>query len=53
MDGFSRGEFQHAQTISEKDWREEIVKQEEFFSKLYPHLPKELILQRELLATRL
>jgi phosphoenolpyruvate carboxykinase (GTP) len=53
IDGFSRGQFQHAQTISEDDWRKEIVMQEEFFSKLYPHVPQELILQCELLAARL
>jgi phosphoenolpyruvate carboxykinase (GTP) len=53
IDEFSRGQFQHAQTISEDDWRKEIVMQEEFFSKLYPHVPQELILQCELLAARL
>jgi phosphoenolpyruvate carboxykinase (GTP) len=53
IEGFSHGQFQHAQTISEDDWRKEIALQEVFFTKFYPQLPKELILQRELLAARL
>ena len=35
------------------DWRREVLLQDELFFKLYSHLPKELIFQRELLVARL
>ena len=36
-----------------EDWRREAIMQDELFIKLYSHLPKELIFQRELLVARL
>ena len=45
--------FEQAQTINYEDWRRELLQQDELFMKLYSHLPKELIFQRELLVARL
>jgi len=45
--------FEQAQTIDSDEWRREIIMQEELFMRLYSHLPKELIFQRELLVARL
>ena len=42
-----------AQTINIKEWRRELLLQDELFMKLHSHLPKELIFQRELLVARL
>ncbi len=35
------------------EWKAEILSQGELFLKLYDQLPKELVFQRELLASRL
>jgi phosphoenolpyruvate carboxykinase (GTP) len=42
-----------AQSIDLDEWKKEIILQDELFLKLYSHLPKELIFQRELLISRL
>jgi phosphoenolpyruvate carboxykinase (GTP) len=39
--------------FSSEEWKAEILSQGELFLKLYDHLPKELVFQRELLAARL
>jgi phosphoenolpyruvate carboxykinase (GTP) len=41
------------QTIDIEAWKREVISQDELFLKLYAHLPKELIFQRELLIARL
>jgi len=46
-------QFEHAQAVNHEEWRREIIMQEELFMKLYSHLPKELVFQRELLVARL
>jgi phosphoenolpyruvate carboxykinase (GTP) len=46
-------QFEQAQAINHEEWRREIIMQEELFMKLYSHLPKELVFQRELLVARL
>jgi phosphoenolpyruvate carboxykinase (GTP) len=46
-------QLDQAQAISHDEWRREVLMQEELFMKLYSHLPKELIFQRELLVARL
>ena len=51
--GFNPDRLEAAQTINYQDWRREIIMQDELFFKLYSHLPKELIFQRELLVARL
>jgi len=53
MDGFDSARLDAAQTINYEDWRREVLLQDELFFKLYAHLPKELIFQRELLVARL
>jgi phosphoenolpyruvate carboxykinase (GTP) len=51
--GFGEKEFDELQRIDPEEWRHELLLQEEFFNKLYDHLPKELIFQRELFVSRL
>ncbi len=53
MSGMTPERFEKAQEICEDEWRRELVLQEELFMRLYSHLPKELIFQRELLMARL
>lgn len=53
MDGFTRESFANVQKIDIEEWRREVISQDELFMKLYSHLPKELIFQRELLVSRL
>jgi phosphoenolpyruvate carboxykinase (GTP) len=53
LDGMTPEKFDRVQAINHEEWRREIIMQEELFMKLYSHLPKELIFQRELLVARL
>jgi phosphoenolpyruvate carboxykinase (GTP) len=53
LSGFTTEQFEQVQSINNEEWRREIIMQEELFMKLYSHLPKELIFQRELLVARL
>lgn len=53
MDNFNASRLDEAQDINYEDWRREVLLQDELFFKLYSHLPKELIFQRELLVARL
>jgi phosphoenolpyruvate carboxykinase (GTP) len=53
MKDFDSERLEQAQTINFHDWRREVLMQDELFIKLYSHLPKELIFQRELLVARL
>ena len=53
LDGFSSEQLSRALSIDVEEWRRELLLQEELFLKLYSHLPKELIFQRELLISRL
>lgn len=50
---FPRETMARLQTIDVEEWRKEVISQDELFLKLYSHLPKELIFQRELLVSRL
>jgi len=45
--------FEQLQAIDPSEWHCELLLQDELFMKLYSHLPKELIFQRELLISRL
>jgi phosphoenolpyruvate carboxykinase (GTP) len=51
--GYTPDRLEQAQTIDYQDWRRELLQQDELFMRLYAHLPKELIFQRELLVSRL
>ena len=53
MDNYTPERLEEAQTINYEDWRREILQQDELFIRLYSHIPKELIFQRELLTARL
>ncbi len=53
MDHFSPEQFEAAQILEQDGWKREVLQQDELFMKLYSHLPKELIFQRELLVARL
>ncbi len=53
MTNFTRADLEEVQSINHEEWRREILMQDELFMKLYDHLPKELIFQRELLMARL
>jgi len=53
MANFTPEKFAKAQAVNNEEWRREVILQEELFMRLYSHLPKELIFQRELLVARL
>ena len=53
LDGFSREDFERVMKIDPEDWKREFLSQGELYLRLHDHLPKELIFQRELLASRL
>lgn len=46
-------DFEELQRIDPSEWHRELLLQDELFMKLYSHLPKELVFQRELLISRL
>ncbi len=50
---FGLAEFQAIQAIDIEAWKREVISQDELFVKLYDHLPKEMIFQKELLVARL
>ncbi|MBI5772640.1 MAG: phosphoenolpyruvate carboxykinase (GTP) [Verrucomicrobia bacterium] len=52
MENFDVEDLEKAQAFDVEEWRNEVIKSNELFLKLYPHLPKELIFQRELLISR-
>jgi len=53
MENFSAKNFTDLQAIDIDAWKREVISQDELFVKLYEHLPKEMIFQRELLISRL
>ncbi len=53
LDGFNAERLEQAQSTDIEEWRREVLQQDELFIKLYSHLPKEIIFQRELLIARL
>ncbi|MCZ7635593.1 MAG: phosphoenolpyruvate carboxykinase (GTP) [Verrucomicrobia bacterium] len=53
LDGFTTEDLEKVLDIDLEEWRRELIMQEELFLKLYAHLPKEMIFQRELLVARL
>lgn len=53
LSGFTEAKFEALQKIDREEWIRELQWQEELFIKLYEHLPKELVFQRELLISRL
>ncbi|MDX1565355.1 MAG: phosphoenolpyruvate carboxykinase domain-containing protein, partial [Phycisphaeraceae bacterium] len=53
LEGVSEEDIVKLQTIDHDEWVREVLSQDELFMKLYSHLPKELIFQKELLVARL
>jgi len=53
LEGFTAETFAACQKIDKEEWKNELLLQNEMFLKLYRTLPKELIFERELLASRL
>jgi phosphoenolpyruvate carboxykinase (GTP) len=53
LPNYSRERLAEAQAIVPEEWYRELLLQEEVYLKLYSHLPKELVFQRELLTSRL
>jgi len=53
MPSFTPERLAKAQTIDLDEWRRELLSQDELFIRIYPHLPKEMVFQRELLVARL
>ncbi len=53
LDHFTAADLEKVLDIDIEEWRRELILQEELFLKLYSHLPKEMIFQRELLVARL
>ena len=52
LEEFDSNDLAAAQSFNVDEWRAEVIKSDELFIKLYAHLPKELIFQRELLVSR-
>jgi phosphoenolpyruvate carboxykinase (GTP) len=50
---YSRAKLAEALHIDAEEWKKEVAAQDELFNKLREDLPKELILERELLVSRL
>ncbi len=53
LDGFTEEQFDKLMAINYLDFRQELLSEAELYLRLYDHLPKELIFQRELLAARI
>jgi phosphoenolpyruvate carboxykinase (GTP) len=53
LDGLGPEQFEKAQEIKAKEWKQEVVSQEELFITVHATLPKELLFQKELLVSRL
>jgi phosphoenolpyruvate carboxykinase (GTP) len=53
LSGFTKESFEQVMALDNAEWQAEIAGQEEFFTSLGDHLPKELVRQRELLAARM
>lgn len=53
LKGFGPEQFEKLQSIDTEEWKNELLLQDELFKNLRATLPKELILQRELLASRI
>lgn len=53
LDGFNEDDFNKVMAIKPDEWEREILSQGELFLKLHNSIPKELVYQRELLASRI
>ncbi len=53
LEGFTEADFNRLMVVDRHEWRREFMSQDELYLDLYDHLPKEMVFQRELLASRL
>ncbi len=53
LEAFSRERFNRVMSISTDEWKNELLSQQELFSKFYDKLPKEFIFMRELILSSL
>ena len=53
LDGFDREQLEKVFEIDLEEWKTEVNLQDEFFLLLHRDLPEEIILQKELLVSRL
>ncbi len=53
LEQVSREQYEHLMTVKREEWIDELLSHEELFMKLYDRLPKEFVLQRELLLASL
>lgn len=53
LENFSREDFDKLMNVDREAWKNEVVSEDEFFSRLYDKLPKEFIFMRELLFSSL
>lgn len=53
LPNFTHYDFEKVMAFSYDEWKKEIISQGELFMKLYDHLPKEMIYQKELFTGRL
>jgi len=50
---YPKEKFEHLQAFDRREWRAEVISQEELFLDLHARLPKEMIYERELLICRM
>jgi len=50
---FTEAQFDELMSVSREEFRQELLSEADLYLRLYDHLPKELIFQRELLAGRI
>jgi len=53
LENFSEKDFKKCMAINSEEWKNELVSQSELFLSLHNSMPKELVYQRELLASRM
>jgi phosphoenolpyruvate carboxykinase (GTP) len=53
MTDYPRERLAQAQEIVTEEWHRELLLQEELYMRIYSHMPKELVFQRQLLTSRL
>lgn len=53
LEGFTEADFDACMKFDRDEWRAELAGQAEFFIELYDPMPKELLLQRDLITARL
>ncbi|MGB0774768.1 MAG: phosphoenolpyruvate carboxykinase domain-containing protein, partial [Akkermansiaceae bacterium] len=53
LENYTEEDFNKVMAFHNDEWKQEVLSQGELFMNLYDHLPKELVFQKELMASRL